>query len=50
MRPQNISLDKTLSNYVKALIEKVERRFPDVPVLVALKNPTYPSQNGKDCM
>lgn len=29
-------LGQTLSNYVKALIENVESRFPDVPVLVAL--------------
>lgn len=28
--------EQTLGNYVKALIENVERRFPDVPVLVAL--------------
>jgi hypothetical protein len=36
-------LGQTLSNYVSALVENIERRFPDVPILVALNifNPCH---------
>lgn len=36
-------LGQTLNNYVSALVENVERRFPDVPILAALNifNPCH---------
>lgn len=36
-------LGQTLNNYVSALVENIERRFPDVPILVALNifNPCH---------